>query len=280
MQKDVTKISAEDYRRMATAIQFLRDHVTDQPQLDEVAAAVGISASHCQRLFRRYSGVSPKRFLQYLTVNQAKILLRQTASVMEVSLESGLSGPSRLHDHFVSLEAMTPGEYRLQGRGLTIRYGACETGFGDIFLAETDRGICRLVFLDNEPMPSALDQLKGEWPQAHYEEDCAAISKTIQRVFGAGDNRKPLTLFVQGTNFQIKVWEALLTIPYGTATSYGKLARMIGQPRAVRASASAVGANPIAVLIPCHRVLRSNGGLGGYRWGLSRKQLLLACERE
>ena len=269
------RANLSDYQLIERAIDYIRERRLAQPELAEIAAVLGISESHCQKLFRHYTGISPKRFLQYLTLDHAKQLLQQSLSVMDAALAAGLSGPSRLHDHFVFLEAVTPGEYASGGEGLILRYGFHDTHLGQVFLAESARGICRLAFVDGDQQ-ALLQQFQSQWGGADLVEDNCATANTLQQLFEPDGNR--LSLLVKGSNFQIKVWEALLTIPKGVVISYSQLASNLDMPSATRAVANAVGANPIACLIPCHRVLRNNGALGGYRWGLSRKQLLLARE--
>jgi AraC family transcriptional regulator of adaptative response/methylated-DNA-[protein]-cysteine methyltransferase len=267
-----------DYERVEAAIRFLTENADRQPGLDELAREAGLSPHHFQRIFKRWAGVSPKRFLQYLTIEHAKHLLRHSSSVLDASYEVGLSGPGRLHDLFVSLEAVTPGEYKSRGRGIEIAWGLHSTPFGDCLLAATDRGICHLSF--PEPGTSeGMARLRLDWTNAEIHEDPAASARVVERLFendpGAGG---PLPLLLKGTNFQIKVWEALLRIPRGRAVSYGDIASHIGHPDAVRAVGSAVGANPISWLIPCHRVLRNTGELGGYRWGPLRKKAMIGWE--
>lgn len=267
-----------DYQRIANAIDWLRSHATRQPTLAEIAGAMGLAPHHCQRLFRRWAGVSPQRFLALLTVEHAHRLLVQSASVLEAALATGLSGPGRLHDRFVAVSAMTPGQAR-RGEGLSIHYGLHDSPAGRLFLAATPRGLCRLSFLDLEQPDDPVAALRARWPAASAVRDDAATAALAQRVWvRAAEGRAPLTLCVDGTNFQLQVWQALLRIPPGAVTSYAGLAAAIGRPRATRAVANAVAANPVAWIIPCHRVLRTGGGIGGYRWGTTRKQLLLAQE--
>ena len=272
----------QDYQRIAAAIQYLTQHRQQQPSLQALAAAIGLSPFHCQRLFQRWAGISPKKFLQYLTVEHAKTLLAQSHSVLDAALETGLSGPSRLHDHFVSLEAVTPGEYKSGGLGLTIRYGLHTSPFGLMLLALSERGICALRFIDQQSLEEALEQLAAGWPQAQLQSDQTGTAEVAACIFRAPQDQpwqdKPLPVLVRGTPFQISVWKALLQIPAGEVCSYSTIAQAVGRPQAVRAVGSAVGRNPVAFLIPCHRVLRSAGELGGYRWGLVRKQALLAWE--
>lgn len=269
---------SSDYQRIETAIQFIEERSADQPSLDDVAAEVGLSQFHFQRLFRRWAGISPKRFLQFVTVEHAKTLLRESRSVMDAAFEVGLSGPARLHDHFVALEAVTPGEYKTGGADLEIRYGVHESPFGDVLLGTTSRGICGLRFVDGDRC-EAVDWLQGLWPGAAISEDSGATREFAERVFAVGESRRePLKVLVRGTNFQIAVWKALLQIPPGRLVAYEQLARAIGRPKASRAVGSAVGANRISYLIPCHRVIRGSGALGGYAWGTPRKRALLGWE--
>lgn len=267
-----------DYQRAREAILYIAENAAHQPTLDQVAAHVGLSPSHFQRLFVRWAGVSPKRFLQHLTAARAKELLRESRPVIEAAFEAGLSGAGRLHDLLVTSDAVTPGEYGTRGEGVRIRYGAGETPFGRCLAATTSRGICALHFLGAEGERQALDSLMKEWSNAQLVRDDEAIRHLLGEVFSRalGIPRAPLHL--RGTNFQLKVWQALLAIPAGSLISYGELAERIGESTAVRAVARAVGSNDIGYLIPCHRVLRSSGHLGGYRWGLDRK--LVMIERE
>ncbi|WP_298273511.1 methylated-DNA--[protein]-cysteine S-methyltransferase [Geobacter sp.] len=271
---------ARDYARIEEAIRFLEANFRRQPSLEEVAAHVGLSPFHFQRCFRRWAGVTPKQFLQYLTAGYAKELLRQSHSVLDTSLDCGLSGPGRLHDLFVTLEALTPGEYKALGAGLAIRCGFHPTPFGICLVAVTDRGICALRFVSDDGRKAALAELQREWPRSEFREDRRETGEIVRRLFGAEPPLRdlPLAVLVKGTNFQIKVWEALLRIPAGVAASYGEIARLAGAPRASRAVGSAIGANPVAFLIPCHRVLRESGAIGGYRWGTARKRAILAWE--
>jgi AraC family transcriptional regulator, regulatory protein of adaptative response / methylated-DNA-[protein]-cysteine methyltransferase len=267
-----------DYERIARAIGYLRNHAEKQPDLSVVAREIHLSDHHFQRLFTRWAGVSPKRFLQYLTVEHAKTRLETSPSLLNLAGEIGLSGPGRLHDLFVSLEAMSPGEYKAGGAGLEIRYGVHETPFGPALIAVTTRGICGLHFLGDGDAGVAL--LREDWPRAGLREDIAGTAAIIARIFAPLQRAdgKPLALLVRGTNFQVKVWQALLGLPAGALTTYGRLARQIGQPSAARAVGSAVGSNPIAWLIPCHRVIRESGELSHYRWGDTRKAVMLGWE--
>lgn len=266
-----------------TAIDYLAANVEHQPELDTVARIAGMSPHHFQRTFKRWTGVSPKRFLQYLTLGHAKRLLDGRASVLDAALDLGLSGPSRLHDLFVACEAVTPGQYKRRGEGLEIRYGLHDSPFGRALLAATERGICWLGFVRDGNDSEIIDELAGDWPSATLVHDPAATAPLAERAFGLTADRqaasKPLALVLYGTNFQIKVWEALLCIPPGQVVSYGDIARAAGNPRAVRAAGRAVGANPISLLIPCHRVILSSGLIHNYRWGVARKRRILAIEQ-
>lgn len=270
-----------DYERIAKAIAYLRDNVTAQPSLDELAAHIHLSPFHFQRLFSRWAGTTPKRFLQVLTLELGKKLLDESGSLLEVSDKLGLSSSSRLHDHFVQLEAVTPGEYRAKGKDLVIEYGVHDTPFGRLFVAQTSRGVCRTAFIDNaEGKDEQLDLVRKSWPLANFKSNAQA-TKGVADLLTANpaDVKRPLSLHVAGTNFQVAVWRALLRIPAGTAASYSQIAEAVGSPRAVRAAGTAIGANPVAFLIPCHRVIQQSGALGGYRWGLERKQAMQAWEQ-
>lgn len=267
------------HARVAAAIRFIRDNLAKQPGLDEIAAHVGLSPHYFQRLFRRWAGLSPKRYLEYLTVEQAKPLLRQSFSVLAAGDELGLTSPARLHDQFVAVEASSPGEYKRNWRGVEIRYGLVSGPFGDMLLAQTRRGICLLSFVDDQTRARELDRLQRLYSLAVLREDSAAAQATADAVFTRRDApARAIHLAVHGTNFQVSVWRALLRIPRGTVVSYGQLAEGVGRPAAVRAVANAVAANPVNYLIPCHRVLRADGGIGGYRAGPDIKQQLLDWE--
>ncbi len=270
-----------DYERIAKAISYLRDNVTAQPSLDELAAHVHLSPFHFQRLFSRWAGTTPKRFLQVLTLELGKKLLDDSGSLLEVSDKLGLSSSSRLHDHFVQLEAVTPGEYRAKGKDLTLEYGLHDTPFGRLFVAQTPRGVCRAAFIDDaEGKEEQLDAMRKTWPLANFKANAQA-TKAVADLLTAnpGEVKRPLSLHVAGTNFQVAVWRALLRIPVGTAVSYSQVAEAVGSPRAVRAAGTAIGANPVAFLIPCHRVIQQSGALGGYRWGPVRKEAMQTWEK-
>lgn len=272
-------MSQRDSERIAQAIQYLDRHYRGQPSLDEVAVAVELSPYHFQRLFKRWAGVTPKRFLQFLTIEHAKAALAEGHSVLAASYDAGLSGPGRLHDLFVAVEAVTPGEFKERGEGLTIRYGFHPTPFGECLLAATERGVCRLAFATPRERREALSELRRRWHGADLRHDQRRTGSVAARIFERRATReRPLTLSLQGTNFQLKVWEALLRVPPGALVSYGDIARSIGHPDAQRAVGTAVGQNPIAYLIPCHRVIRSSGAFGEYRWGSARKKAMVAWE--
>jgi len=272
-----TKQAALDYARVERAIRFLRENADRRPSLSEVARGAGLSPAHFQRLFTRWAGISPKRFLQFLAKEHAVERLRRSTTVLDAAWDAGLSGPGRLHDLIVSVEAATPGELASGGRGLAIAWGFSPTPFGVCLVGVTGRGICHLSFVGSGGRRGALADLHRRWPRAVLREDRVLAARTAERAF-AGTGRGKLSLHLAGTNFQLKVWEALLRIPPGAATSYGEVARRIGRSGAARAVAGAVAANPVAWIIPCHRVLRSLGGMGGYRWGLERKQAMLGWE--
>jgi AraC family transcriptional regulator of adaptative response/methylated-DNA-[protein]-cysteine methyltransferase len=272
--------NCEDYALVEQAILYLGDHFKEQPELKEIADHVGLSEYHFQRLFTRWVGISPKRFLQYLTKEYALRLLARSESLLEVAYESGLSGPGRLHDLFVTYEAVTPGQVKSLGAGLTLTYGFHPTPFGECLLALTERGVCSLVFVQHRERQAALEELHQRWRLARWVEDPDATRPYVAQIFSLfrGQTIPPLQLDLRGTNFQLKVWEALLRIPAGSVVTYKELAIAIGMPEAARAVGNAVSSNPIPVLIPCHRVIRAQGEMGGYRWGVARKKALLGWE--
>ncbi|WP_207455771.1 methylated-DNA--[protein]-cysteine S-methyltransferase [Azospirillum sp. SYSU D00513] len=277
---------AQHHRAIAAAIDHLVRNWQDQPSLEELAEMAGLSPFHFQRLFTRWTGISPKRFIQFLTLDTAKRLLAESRSVLDVALDVGLSGPSRLHDLFVACEAMTPGAYKAAGGGITIRWGLHGSPFGTALIGATGRGVCWLSFLDGDEAEeakraAALEEMAQAWPAARLEEDPAATGEAAARAFGwrSGEPGEPLRLFLKGTNFQIKVWEALMRIPPGAVVSYEDVARAVGQPTASRAVGAAVGRNPVCVLIPCHRVIQKSGIIHNYRYGVPRKRALLAWEQ-
>jgi AraC family transcriptional regulator of adaptative response/methylated-DNA-[protein]-cysteine methyltransferase len=264
-------MSLSDYDRIAEAIKYIEENSSLQPSLDDIASHVGLSPFHFQKLFSRWAGISPKRFLQFVTLTNAKKILKQ-ASILDTTYEVGLSSPSRLHDLFISAEGISPGEYKNKGSELSISYGTAPSPFGECFIAETDRGICHLAF---EPLDIALEKMKMRWLGAEIARNDEKIYNTAERIF---DGSSELKLHMKGTNFQIKVWSALLRIPEGHLTTYSRIAETIGNPKAVRAVGTAAGQNHIGYLIPCHRMLRESGELGGYRWGLERKKIMIAME--
>ena len=268
-----------DYERIAEAISFIVDRVNRQPHLAEIADHLHLSPFHFQRLFCRWTGVTPKRFLQVLTVERAKILLDRCKPLLEVSDSLGLSSSSRLYDHFVCLEAVTPGEYKMAGKGLTIEYAVQDSPFGKVFIATTDRGISNFSFLEAANIDEPLTNLYKRWPHAMVIENKQRTQSIVEVIFGKEKSLdRPLSLYVSGTNFQINVWKALLQISPGMVASYSHVAKSVGHPAAARAVGQAVGANPVAFLIPCHRVIRESGELGGYRWGDVRKHAIHAWE--
>jgi len=271
-------METRDYRRVEAALAYLRLNAEAQPSLDDVAAHVGLSPFHFERLFRRWAGTTPKRFLQAVTLARAKAALAESRSVLGAAWDAGLSGPGRLHDLFVTVEAVTPGAFKRGGEGLTIRYGVHETPLGPALVGLTERGLCALSFVEEGGEAAAVAELAQAWPEANLVEDAGGTRNVVAAAFAEGEDREPLRVLLRGTNFQLQVWQALLRIPPGRVLSYDDVAALLGRPKAARAVGAAVGQNPVAVLIPCHRVLRKSGALGGYRWGLERKQALLARE--
>lgn len=271
---------SEDYKRVEQAILFIEQHIHQQPGLKDVAASINLSEYHFQRLFARWVGISPKRFLQFLTKEYAKELLERSENLLAVAYETGLSSPSRLHDLFVACEAVTPGEFKNKGEGLEIAYGFHASPFGECLVAVTDRGICSLSFVSPGDRHQVFETLKGRWRKAGLERDQARTRPVVDRIFAqyAGKAASPLRLLLSGTNFQIKVWEALLRIPPGGVVSYENIAASIGAPQSVRAVSNAVAHNPIPVIIPCHRVIRKTGDWGGYHYGIARKKAILGWE--
>ena len=267
---------SEDYARIAQAIRYIEDNANRQPDLTEVAAHIGLSEYHFQRLFTRWAGISPKRFLQFLTRENAKAWLARTTNLLDATYAAGLSSPGRLHDLFVQTEAVTPGEYKAKGAGVAIAYGFHLTPFGECLLALTERGICFLAFVDSDHS-SALEALRRSWPNAALTEVPARTEPVVDRIFSSNSSTS-LALHLRGTNFQIKVWEALLRLPPGGVTTYQALAEQLQSSRAARAVGNAVARNPVAYLIPCHRVLQKTGHFGNYRYGPARKKAILLWE--
>lgn len=268
-----------DYERIASAIEFIVSRVDRQPTLQAIADHLHLSPFHFQRMFSRWAGVSPKRFLQVLTLERAKQLLAEAKPLLEVADSLGLSSASRLYDHFVQLEAMTPGEYKTGGAGLHLSYAVHDTPFGKAFIAMTPKGICNFSFMDSTTAEQYLEMLRKHWPQAVLHEERQQTLATIHAMF-SGDIAldRPISLHVSGTNFQVSVWKALLQIKPATLASYTQVANAVGRPNSARAVGQAVGANPVAFLIPCHRVIQQSGKLGGYHWGLTRKHAIHAWE--
>ena len=269
-------LDSRDFARIARAIAFIDANFRAQPRLASIAAAAHLSEFHFNRLFRRWAGVTPRQYLAFVTARAARGALLGASSVLDAAFAVGLSGPGRLHDLMVTLEAVTPGQLRARGAGVALSAGLAETPFGLALLAATSRGIAHLSFVEPGGEGAALRGLAEQWPDARIVRDDAAARQQVQRIWGPHDARAPLRLHVQGTNFQLKVWRAL--IEAGSPTSYGVLAHAAGSPAAARAVGSAVGANPVAWLIPCHNVLRADGALGGYHWGAERKRAMLAWQ--
>ena len=269
-----------DYDRIERAMAYLVDRALYQPSLDQVAAHVHLSPYHFQRLFCRWAGTTPKRFLQVLTLEHGKKLLEDSHSLLNVSHDLGLSGSSRLHDHFVQLEAVTPGEYKNKGKQVCIEYGVHSTPLGQMFVAVTQRGVCRAGFVDFTSPEELLDDLYKTWPLSSIKENVQSTRHVIDALIGrdAACKQGPLSLHVSGTNFQIAVWRALLKIPPGVVASYTQVAESLGAPKSARAVGNAIGANPVALLIPCHRVIQQSGALGGYRWGPTKKLMVQTWE--
>ena len=279
LTKSPSIYDSEDYHRIARAIAFMRQNHLDQPDLAAVAQHISLSEYHFQRMFTQWAGISPKRFLQYLTVEYAKSKIAETKSLLDLTSDIGLSSPGRLHDLFVNLEAMSPGEFKTGGSGLQIVCGIHDTPFGKALIATTSRGICNLRFLDGTDEQTAAQMLRNVWLNAEVICDREITQPLCDTIFDRATlSRKPIALLVKGTNFQVQVWRALLRIPFAGITTYQTIAETIGNPTAARAVGNAVGNNPIAYLIPCHRVIRASGELGGYRWGLERKTVILSWE--
>ena len=271
----------DDYGRIAEAIRFLDDNFRSQPDLDELARRAGLSPWHFQRLFSRWAGVSPKRFLQFLTVDYARGLLQRSLPVLDAAFEAGLSGPSRLHDLTVAYEAVTPGELRRRGEGLALRHGIADSPFGRCGLAMTQRGLCLLTFAPAGAQGDGwhLERMAERWPRARPLADAQGARNMARRIFAPRRGGAPLPLHLRGTNFQLRVWEALLRVPPAAVLSYQELARRAGDERAVRATASAVARNPVSFVVPCHRVILKTGPFHHYAWGIERKRAMLGWEQ-
>jgi len=272
---------SEDYQRIETAIRFIEENFRSRPTLDQIAARVHLSRFHFDRLFKRWAGISPIQFLGYLTLDYTKRKLAESRSLLDASLGAGMSGPSRLHDLFVTFEAMTPGEFKRMGAGLEIRYGFHPSPFGSCLIALTKRGICHLGFADDGSRPDALARLMMDWPDAMFVESRTDTGMITDRIFNSSEpvaGSRPFHLQLKGTNFQVNVWRALLNIPAGSFVTYQDIAGCIGRPRAFRAVANAIAINPVAYLIPCHRVIAKSGLIHRYRWGTARKKAMVGWE--
>jgi AraC family transcriptional regulator, regulatory protein of adaptative response / methylated-DNA-[protein]-cysteine methyltransferase len=275
-------MDSRDFARVARAIHYIDDNFRAQPRLAAIAAAARLSEFHFNRLFRRWAGITPRQYLAFVTADAARGALSGTSSVLDAAYAVGLSGPGRLHDLLVTLDAVTPGELKRRGRGVELFFGFSDTPFGRALLASTPRGLSHLSFIEPGAEGAALAALDSSWPHAHKARDDAAAARLAQRIWGEAPGvaaRTPLQLAVKGTNFQLKVWRGLLDLGARGATTYSELALAAGAGRAARAVGNAVGANPVAWLIPCHQVLRKDGTLGGYRWGADRKRAMLAWQR-
>lgn len=268
-----------DYERIAKIIRHIDTAFLRQPSLEELAQVVDLSPSHFHRMFVKWAGITPKDFIQTLTMDHAKRLLKHGSSVLDSSLDSGLSGPGRLHDLCVSMEAATPGEIKSGGAGMKIGWGVAESPFGKIFVAMTPKGLCHLSFF-NETHAEALSVFNNDWPKAESFRDDRMVENLSAKIFKTDSPEKlsPLRIHVKGTAFQVKVWKALLEIPEATLTTYGRIAEEIGSPKASRAVGTAIGSNQVSYLIPCHRVIRESGVSGGYRWGQLRKRVMISWE--
>jgi AraC family transcriptional regulator of adaptative response/methylated-DNA-[protein]-cysteine methyltransferase len=279
LQRDVTPVG-NDYEVVRRAIEKISLDYRDQPSLEELAAAVGDTPTGLQKLFTRWAGLSPKGFLQAVTLDHARRLLDQGMPLLDAAFEVGMSGPGRLHDLFVTHEAMSPGDYKSRGKGLTIRYGYHLSPFGVALVMVTDRGLAGLAFCDQGGERAALEDMTGRWPNATYVEDLSATTPYAGRIFEPSRWRadEPLRVVLIGTDFQVRVWEALLKIPMNRARTYSSIAAEIGNPTASRAVGAAVGANPVSFVVPCHRALGKSGALTGYHWGLTRKRAILGWE--
>ncbi len=272
--------AASDYDIVRRAIGFISEQWRKQPEVEEIAHASGVTATELHHLFRRWSGLTPKAFLQAITLDRARTLLRDSASVLDAAYEVGLSGPGRLHDLFVTHEAMSPGEWKAGGEGLTLHYGYHPSPFGIALIVAAPRGLAGLAFADPGEEKAALADMQRRWPKARYVEDATRTAPLAQRIFDPTLWRKdqPLRVVLIGTDWEVRVWETLLRIPLGQATTYSDIARKVGTAKASRAVGAAVGKNPISFVVPCHRVLGKSGKLTGYHWGITRKCAMLGWE--
>jgi len=267
-----------NFNRIAEAIEFIHSNYKTQPQLDEVAGRIALSPYHFQRMFTDWAGVSPKKFLEYITIaNARKMLKDEGATLFEAAIETGLSGSSRLHDLFINIEGMTPGEYKNGGENLSIHYSFAESPFGQVLVASTGKGICHIAFADNDE--KAFADLKEKFPNANYRQVVDMMQQNAMFIFRSDWSQlHQVKLHLKGTPFQLKVWETLLKIPMGKLTTYGAVAKQINLPKASRAVGTAIGENPVAYLIPCHRIIQSTGAFGGYHWGSTRKTAIIGWE--
>lgn len=281
MSTDNTFIeAAKDYARIERALNFIQEKFIEHPSLEEIAVSLNMSKYHFQRVFKRWAGITPIQFMQYLTLDYAKAKLINSRNVFTTTLEVGLSSPSRLHDLFVTFEAMSPHEYKMQGQGLHIRYGFHSSPFGTCLICITKRGICHLSFVEDNQRELILTEVKNSWYLANFDEDYRATLHTVEQLFATDKiKNRHFNLILKGTNFQIKVWEALLAIPLGGLVSYEDIAFFIGNSNATRAAASAIANNSISYLIPCHRVINKTGKIGKYRWGNARKKAIIVWEQ-
>jgi len=266
------------FEMVEQTIRFLNDNYKKQPSLEEIADHMHISSFYLQRTFTEWAGISPKKFLQYLTVEALKDELQHADNLIHAAEIVGLSSQSRVYDLFVTIEAVTPGEYKTKGQGMAIEYGIHPSPFGDCFIAITPRGICALSFVDGSP-DLALTELHQQWESAVIHENQLTTGKLAQQIFKPDAAEKSFRLLIKGTGFQVKIWEALLKIPFGSVTSYRNIASAVGQPNASRAAGTAIANNPVAYLIPCHRVIRNEGIIGNYRWNTNRKSAMIGWER-
>ena len=271
---------SEDFQRIEKAIQFIEENFKSQPTLDQTAQSVHLSKYHFDRLFKRWAGISPIQFMQFMTFDYTKKRLVESKSLLETALDAGLSGTSRLHDLFITFEAMTPGDFKKQGSGLQISYGFCDSPFGECLLATTHRGICYFGFVESGERSETFGQLFDTWPHSEFIENPTAVCSIVNDIFRIDHQKSanPFNLQIKGTNFQINVWKALLNIPKGCVVSYQDIASYIGHPKAFRAVANAIAINPVAYLIPCHRVIAKSGKIHQYRWGSARKKALIGWE--
>jgi AraC family transcriptional regulator of adaptative response/methylated-DNA-[protein]-cysteine methyltransferase len=272
--------AAADYDVVRRAIGHIRGHWREQPEIEAIAEAAGVTPTELHHLFRRWAGLTPKAFLQALTLDGARQLLRDSASVLDATYEVGLSGPGRLHDLFVTHEAMSPGEWKSGGEGLTVFFGFHPSPFGSALVMATERGLAGLAFADPGEEPAALADMKARWPRATYVENSARTAAIARRIFDSSQwqQNKPLRVVLIGTDWEVRVWETLLQIPMGRLTTYSDIASKIHKPAAARAVGAAVGKNPVSFVVPCHRVVGKSGDLTGYHWGITRKRAMLGWE--